>query len=92
MTEIEPVAYLIERLTADGEPYTSSLRFNAEPEAGNVRVTPLCRHSPTAVSETDVEAVARAIAAAIDEDYMEDHGRYDRQARAAIEAAREAKS
>lgn len=35
-----------------------------------------------------VETVARAIAGADDEDYMEDHARYDRRARAAIAAMR----
>jgi GTP-sensing pleiotropic transcriptional regulator CodY len=38
------------------------------------------------MSDELVEIVGRAIAAADQEDYMEDHARYDARARAAIEA------
>lgn len=40
------------------------------------------------MSKADLERVARAMALTEDEDYMEDHARYDMLARAAIEAIR----
>jgi hypothetical protein len=42
------------------------------------------RAAPLKTSPGVVEAVARAIAQADDEDYMEDFARYDKRARAAL--------
>ncbi len=48
---VEAAAYLIERVTESGEPFSSSLRFFPEPESATVKVTPLVRAASTASAE-----------------------------------------
>lgn len=80
----EPKAYLVESFTAEGQPWSSSLRFYPEPEDEQTRCTPLFPPSvPARVGITE-EMVERAIEAHYE---LFDGGDAVLAMRAALEAA-----